>query len=619
MEKYLEDKKNYILCYTRNPQEDDIYSGKLAYSMHLAVCTDEETGKFVPLNHNSGVLFAKAIQKQDGTLDAKSLKNPWIFACPDGGYGVVAQRTEPDGSGDDTSAGKILFFQTEDFLQYEERTMVSLKTDKMISRVMCHFDEESQEYIIRWNDEEGNLYENRTEEIENQDKMSLPYCVSEVQTSMFLEAFEVDKTGTEIEGAVFGNVLEIPGEMAKRLKNKLLVHENIEIRVPKRVKAASKEELNQIRAEALYSDGISEWKRIDWYTDNINWDTEGVHNIFGRVHQNHYEFPIAFNRADPCIGKWKGKYYFIATNDADHEHSIYIREADTIPELVTAQEVKILDASMYPHLGNLLWAPEFHIIKDKLYIFHAGTPGDFMDEQCHVMALKEGGNPTIASDWEIPRRVVKKDGNFLSTTNTITLDMTCFEVKGHYYVVWSQRQFKPVDQGAWLYIAEVDADQPWRLITEPVLISMPEYGWANNHTFVDEGPFALITEKKIFLTFSSAAVDSTYVVGLLTAEPDADLLNPKSWVKTNYPLLTSRSVPGQYGTGHNAYIIDEYGDVWNTYHARPGVNGARSSGIRRVHYDIDGYPMLDITEEKDLNPELAEVSVELEVIKRKRF
>ncbi len=32
----------YLLCYTRKPQEDSIYSEKLAYSMHLALSEDGE-------------------------------------------------------------------------------------------------------------------------------------------------------------------------------------------------------------------------------------------------------------------------------------------------------------------------------------------------------------------------------------------------------------------------------------------------------------------------------------------------------------------------------------------------------------------------------------------------
>ena len=62
---------------------------------------------------------------------------------------------------------------------------------------------------------------------------------------------------------------------------------------------------------------------------------------------------------------------------------------------------------------------------------------------------------------------------------------------------------------------KLNPDKPEQLLTKPVILSKPEYGWANNHTFVDEGPFALQTKEKLYVTFSSAAVDVTYVVDAL--------------------------------------------------------------------------------------------------------
>ena len=53
--------------------------------------------------------------------------------------------------------------------------------------------------------------------------------------------------------------------------------------------------------------------------------------------------------------------------------------------------------------------------------------------------------------------------------------------------------------------------------------------------------------------------------------------------------------------------MDEYGDIWNTYHARPGIHGERSSGIRRVHFDVDGLPVLDLVEERDVVEALSHV------------
>ena len=607
-----------ILSYTRIPQEDEIYAAKLAYSMHLAL--QEADGSITPLNHNSGILYAKATQNPDGTLNAKSLKNPWLFAMNDGTFGVVARRIEPDGSDDPSVAGSVLLFTSKDLIHYVEQPLLGLGTDAVIENAVCRYIPEQKIYRLIWKEKGGNCFLIETESMSGNlshlEKRNVNDEDYEKEAAGCQRLVDSLRENSLPEGAVPCNMLEISDALAAVLKTRFLTPVNIANEVPENVAVSSEAEMKAIKALARYSDGSCVNKRVDWYTNEIDWNKPGRYIVEGRVHQDRFEFPVAWNKADPCIGRWDGKYYFISTNDLDHEHTIYIREADSIAGLVTAQQVKILDAYTYPHLGNLLWAPEFHVIDGRLYVFHAGTPQEFLEEQSHVMALKEGGNPMKASDWEMPVRVVRKDGSPLYGREGITLDMTEFEAGGRHYVCWSQRQFHPVDQGAWLYIACVDPKEPWKLTTDPVLLSMPEYGWANNHTFVDEGPFALITEDRVYLTFSSAAVDSTYVVGLMSADPGADLLDPENWVKENYPLLSSRSVEGEFGTGHNAYVTDEDGLVWNTYHARPGVNGPRSSGIRRVHFNAEGFPVLDMTEEMDLDPELAAVKMEVVILER---
>lgn len=609
-----------VLFYTRIPEEDAIYSKKLADSMHLALI--DENGSCIELNHNAGILYAKAVQHADGTLQAKSLRNPWIFRMADGSFGVIAQRMEADGSEEEADKGKLLFFTSGDLLRYREEALLDLGRGERIDDAQCRYDEESGKYVLEWKEGAACFVvcvEQMTQEaltaalirsrgcLENEKAENAAGGTQQQAACALPDGISYPK-GAQVRGSI-----EVETQTAERLYRKLVPPVNTANEVPKEVHISGPEELCGVKARAGYSDGTWVEKRVDWYAQDVDFTRPGTYEVSGRVHQERYEFPMAWHRADPCIGKWNGKYYFIATNDLDNNHTLYIREADTIPGLVTAQEALILDTDMYPHLGNLLWAPEFHIIKDRLYIFHAGTPQEFEKEQCHVMALKENGNPMKASDWEMPVRVVKKDGSFLYSEQGITLDMTEFEVNGRYYVVWSQRQFFPVDQGAWLYMAEIDPDQPWKLITDPVLLSMPEYGWANNHTFVDEGPFALFHGERIFLTFSSAAVDSTYVVGLLSADLSADLLDPASWVKENYPIMSSRSQEGEYGTGHNSYVTDEDGLVWNAYHGRPGVEGPRSSGLRRVHFDPEGYPVLELTEERDLAPGLSWVSTRVVV------
>lgn len=600
------DDKYYLLCYTRQPQEDSVYSQKLAYSMHLALSTDGE--HFTALNHNSGILYVKAAAREDGTLHAKSLKAPQIFKRPDGSFGVVAKRIEVDGSLDEDLKELAVAFSSVDLIHYQELGAWG-KGNAEAEKVLHEAGN-----VMRW-------------AIAGMQGSILP---EDIRKNRYLFGKFTDEECAAIEaqlpGAVPGNMIEISKEQAERLKCRFLTPVNTANEVPGSISVKNKQELDLVRAVAHYSDGSTMEKKVDWYADGVDFHRAGEYEVYGKVHQEHFPFPIAFDRADPCIGKWNGKYYFIATNDADGNNSLYIREADTIPGLVTAQELKILDTQMYPHLKGLLWAPEFHIIKDRLYIFHAGTPGPFEKEQSHVMALKPGGNPMRAQDWEMPVRVEKQDGSMLYNEQGITLDMTEFESAGVHYVCWSQRQFFPVDQGAWLYIAKLNPEKPWQLASEPVLLSQPEYGWANNHTFVDEGPFVVKKDGMVYMTFSSAAVDSTYVTGLLTAREGDDLLDVANWVKENCPLLSSRSIPsdvsekgvtaaqsrfGEFGPGHNSFVQDEDGVFWFVYHARRGVNGERSSGLRRLHFNREGFPVLDLTEERDLNPELAWVKTKV--------
>ncbi len=523
-----------ILLYTREPMDSAIYDAKLAYSMHIAIKTDDE---FVPLNHNSGVFFAKALENPNGSLTARSLREPRAMMLEDGSYLIRAVRTEADGNGYDG----VLYARTSDFLWYEEIDSCDGVDDSRLS-----------------------------------------------------------------------DVVEVSDKVYERLINTLTTPHNVAIEFPGEVTASSKEELVEIKTNAVYSDGSIDMKRVDWDLSGVDFSKKGEYEIEGKIHQEHFEFPVAVNRADPCVAFWDGYYYYIATNDADGNHTLYIRKAETIPDLVTAEEVLLLDSETYDGIGGLLWAPEFHEIKGRLYIFHACTPGEFFREESHVMELMDGGEPMNRNDWSRPKRITKADGSDLAEAGKeITLDMTEFEWDGKYYAAWSQRQFLPKDLGAWLYFAELDPDNPTRLLSDPIILSKPDYGWANNHTFVDEGPFALNLGDKLWLTFSSAAVDSTYVVSALVLDKGKNPLNPKSWKKMNYPLLTSRSVEGEFGTGHNAYVKDRDGKVFNTYHARPGIDAPRSSGIRRVHFNIYGEPVLDMTEEMDVKPDLMCIKTKL--------
>lgn len=599
-------KRDYqVLCYTREPQEEQLYAPKLAYSMHLAY--SQNGAPYQALHHNSGVLFARATVRENGTLCAKSLKNPYLFAMADGTYGVVAIRTEAGGEPDMESRGAVLLFVSRDLLQYNEIGLLQLATDTHIRDVKCEYEPDSDRYILDWVDDDGNGFRSLCADITAPGERLRPEP---------RQPFVLPPVAADIEGIVPRNRITVPLQTGERLVRKLSVplHVRSELPLPS-VTAVGPEQLLEIDATAVYNDGTTACKRVDWDMSGIDWDTPGNYRITGRIRQDRFPFPTAVHRADPCITQWNGRYYFVATNDADGNHSLSIRSARSIPGLADAEEMKLLDTKSYDYLRNFLWAPELHAIGEDLYLFFAGSTGEFIHIQSHVMRLKKGGDPVIAADWEPPVRVVRQDGSPLFEDG-ITLDMTILQWNGRVYALWAQRQLAPHDLGSWIYIAEVEGGKPWQLKSEPVWLSRPDYGWTNNRTFVEEGPFALITDHKIYVTFAGALVDATYCVGLLSIERDADLLDPANWTKGNYPLLTSRSVPGEYGPGHNSYVTDDDGNVWNVYHARPGIDEPRCSGLRRVHFDIDGCPVLDLTPDRDVNPALTELYLDVVVPER---
>lgn len=594
----------YVESYTRTPSGD--YVDKLARSMFLAYSENGRDG-FVPLHDDCGVLFMRAESNEDETLIPKGLKDPYLFYTKEGAYGVVAVRTEVNGSTDDTKSSSVMLYTTEDLVNYEEIGFIDLKTDLAVCEPVCEYDSSMDAYQITWNDGAGNYYQNTLSGLSVSGQVSEPVISA---------AVSIRKADLGLSGTVQGNLFPLENTKGTKLKNKLSKLINTGMQVPDSVKALQAEDVQNIRATALYNDGSTASKKVEWDLSKVDFNEPGTYTVSGTVTQPEFNnsTPLFSKKADPQMAKYDGKFYFIST-DENGQSKIYIRQSDTLEGIKNYSEALILDVNDYPALfKSCLWAPELHVIDGRLYIFFAGSLTDWSGVQSHVMRLKEGGDPMQAADWEAPVRVLDKDRNNLYDTKTqgITLDMTYFEVAGQGYVVWAQRQLKPVDVGSWLYIATVDKEEPWQLTSDRTVICKPDYGWDNNNTFVVEGPFALQRDGKIYLTFSGGWTDHTYCVGIMTADHKSDLLNASSWRKGNFPILTSWSVENQYGPGHNAYIQDDDGTVYNVYHAKWN-NGDRSASIRRVHFDIDGEPVLDLVEERDLLDEYKQVTMQVQV------
>ena len=293
---------------------------------------------------------------------------------------------------------------------------------------------------------------------------------------------------------------------------------------------------------------------------------------------------------------------------------LFVRRSDTVAGLF-AEDVKeycILEYNEEKGFCQTFWAPEFHVIGGALYILFA-VGGKQWAPQCHMMRLKEGGEIMDPASWEEPVRVCRADGRPL-TEDGITLDMTYFEAGENSYVCWSYRYGigTPKDTGSMLYIATVDDGCPYRLTSEPVLLSRPLYGWENTSgTINNEGPYALILGDTVYLSYSGGdACGYYYAVGYLTAFAGSDLLDAGNWTKLPAPVLSSSSIEGIQGPGHNSFFRDEQGRLMIAYHAQEREKHfKRCSAFHRVHLSKSGFPLLNVAGERDLAEELREVEL----------
>jgi len=314
-----------------------------------------------------------------------------------------------------------------------------------------------------------------------------------------------------------------------------------------------------------------------------------------------FPFPLMPCRGDPMAIFYKGRYYFMSTDDEQGQLALKIRVTDDLAEIPAAQDHVLLKAQLDGDYSGCFWAPELHVVGGRLCLFFAAGMPHWYTVQSRVMVLN-GDDPTDTACWSAPRRCERADGLPL-TSGGLTLDMTILNTKTGYYAIWSQRPVmkEPFTLGtADLLIAKLDPDQPWRLVSDPVTLCRPEYGWERIGTPVAEGPFCLRRGEHLYVTYAAALIDHTYCVGLFSALDGDDLLDIANWEKSNYPILHRFSVPGQIGAGHNSFVKDRDGTDILLIHALSMENylfdprdWRRYPCFRPVVWDTDGFPHLD--------------------------
>ena len=307
-----------------------------------------------------------------------------------------------------------------------------------------------------------------------------------------------------------------------------------------------------------------------------------------------YNEPWILQRADPYVYRHTdGTYYFTASVPAYDR--IVLRKSSTLDGLKDAGETTVWVKHDTGIMSKHIWAPELHYLMGKWYIYYAG--GDIADEWAiRPYVLECQGQDPMKDPWVEKGKMKRAEGDVFSF-EAFSLDATVFCNKGKYYYVWAEK-VSVGPQISNLYIAEME--NPCQLKTIQVLLTTHDYDWERVGFWVNEGPAVIKHQGKIYLTFSASETGAAYCMGMLTADEDADLLDPRSWSKDRYPVLKTDAEKGIYGPGHNSFTTDEEGNPVMVYHARteekiegnPLYNPNRHAMLMKVRWDeVTGRPV----------------------------
>ncbi len=240
----------------------------------------------------------------------------------------------------------------------------------------------------------------------------------------------------------------------------------------------------------------------------------------------------------------------------------------------------------------------------------AADDGNMDNHQIYVIE-NEADIPTEGKFVMKGRIPTDKDNNWAIHAST-------FEHNGQRYMIWCGWQKRRIDsETQCIYIASME--NPWTLSSDRVLISKPEYEWECQWVnpdgsktaypiHVNEAPhfFQPKNKDKVCIFYSaSGSWTPYYCVGLLTADANANLLDPTSWKKHPTPVFQQEPENEVFSTAAGSFVSSPDGkECYMLYHARqipndaPGAMDSRTPPVyKKIEWDKDGMPVLGIQKE----------------------
>lgn len=300
--------------------------------------------------------------------------------------------------------------------------------------------------------------------------------------------------------------------------------------------------------------------------------------------------PLLPSGADPYSFYKDGYYYYTHTQ----QNKLTIWKTKNLADLKTAESKTIWTPPAGTMYSKELWAPEIHFIQGKWYMYFAGDDGD---NNHHRMYVLENPSPDpMKGDWTFKGKVADE------SADKWAIDGDVFEHRGQLYMTWSGWEGDKNGQQN-IYIAKMK--NPWTITGSRSKISGSDFDWEKHgdlnepnlkHVNVNEGPQILKHGKKLFIIYSASGCwTDFYALGMLTADANADLMNPKSWRKSPEPLFKQSPENKVFAPGHNSFFKSPDGkEDWILYHANSepnqGCGKFRSPRMQKFTWNADGTP-----------------------------
>jgi GH43 family beta-xylosidase len=299
--------------------------------------------------------------------------------------------------------------------------------------------------------------------------------------------------------------------------------------------------------------------------------------------------PLVKNRADAQVFRHTDGHYYLTGSVPEYDRLV-LRRSKTLAGLATAPEAVLWRHEKSGPRSGFIWAPELHQIDGVWYMYFAAGPSGGGDDVFRIRTyavICDGPDP-MTGKWKVL-------GEFQAPWDSFNLDSTSFVHKGVRYFAWAQKE-PGIDTNSNLYIAKMES--PLRLASKATRLSVPTLDWEVRGYKVNEAPALLHRNGRLFMTYSASATDARYCLGLLTADENADLLDPNSWTKSQQPVFVTNAATSVYGPGHNSFTVDEKGRDILVYHGRdyaaiegdPLFNPDRHTRVQRLYYTADGTP-----------------------------